>query len=365
MLILESSYYLSIILLIVLLGFSKSEKNNEHNLIEMENQKIEKNDAILLVANKHSNTLSFINPVTLEVIETIPTGNNPHEIVVTPDQRYAYLSSYAPPGDKILVIDLIKREEIKQINTGEFTRIHGAAMAPDGENAYFTAGQTGYVVEVDTKTNKVTRGIPTHGEISHMVYVSPDNKTLFTGNITSGNVSVIDRSSGDLITILETGRGTGGMAFSPDGKTLWVLAGSDETISIIDLTTHKVIETFECSGDIRRIRFTDDGKLALITSWTVEGEVIVLDVASRQVIERIDTCSRTIGVEISPDGNRAFFGCEDAEENENLEDGNGSYDVQVEMSNGVQVMNMKTFSIEAVIKTGLGPDPMVMWFPPE
>ena len=34
----------------------------------------------LLVANKHSNTLSFVNPQTLEVIETIATGPNPHEI---------------------------------------------------------------------------------------------------------------------------------------------------------------------------------------------------------------------------------------------------------------------------------------------
>jgi len=72
-------------------------------------------------------------------------------------------------------------------------------MAPDGKRAYFTAGQTGYVVEVDTATNKVIRGIPTHGKISHMVLVSPDGQRIYTANITSQNVSVIDRQTGNTL----------------------------------------------------------------------------------------------------------------------------------------------------------------------
>ena len=109
-----------------------------------------KRTPVLLVANKHDDTLCFIDPEGLEILDTIPTGPNPHEIVVTPDQRYAYFSNYAAPGDTISVVDLVARKHIKQISTGEYTRIHGAAMAPDGRHAYFTAGQTGFVVEIDT-----------------------------------------------------------------------------------------------------------------------------------------------------------------------------------------------------------------------
>ena len=186
---------------------------------------------MLLVANKHSNTLCFVNPHTLEVVETIATGPNPHEITITPDQRFAYLSNYAPPGNTISVIDLTKRKMTKEIPTGQYTRIHGAAMAPDGRHAYFTAGQTGFVVEVDTKTNKVTRGIPTHGKISHTVYVSPDGRRLYTGNIVSENISVIDRSSGELIAQIPAGEGCEGMAFTPDGKHLWTANQTGGTIT--------------------------------------------------------------------------------------------------------------------------------------
>ena len=76
---------------------------------QKENQN--KTEPILLVANKHSNTLSYINPKTFKVIKTIPTGPNPHEITVTPDQRTAYLSSYEPPGNTISVIDLVREED--------------------------------------------------------------------------------------------------------------------------------------------------------------------------------------------------------------------------------------------------------------
>src|SRR5690606_26584146 len=53
-----------------------------------------KPDPVLVVANKHSNTLSYLDPKKLEVLETINIGNNPHEITISPDQRFAYLSSY-------------------------------------------------------------------------------------------------------------------------------------------------------------------------------------------------------------------------------------------------------------------------------
>ena len=300
--------------------------------------------AVLLVANKHDDTLCYINPNTLEIIQTIATGPNPHEIIITPDQRFAYLSNYAAPGDTISVIDLVKRKHILQIPTGKFTRIHGTAMAPDGKNAYFTAGQTGFVVEVDTQTNQVTRGIPTHGKISHMVLVSPDGKLLYTANIVSETVSVIDRASGKLITQVQCGEGVEGMAFTLDGKRLWAANQPGESITIIDLSSHTPIETFACPGMPVRIRFTNDGRLALVPSWTKEGCLIVIDATTHKEVKRIKVGGFAIGVEITPDGKRAFVGCEH--------------------SDGLHVVDMETLTVEAVIKTGNGPDPMLIWFPP-
>jgi YVTN family beta-propeller protein len=322
-------------------------------------------DPILLVANKHSNTLCFIDPKTLKVLQTIQTGPNPHEIIVTPDQRFAYLTNYEPPGNTISVIDLVQRKHIKQIETGDYIRIHGSAMAPDGKYAYFTAGQTGYVVEVDTKTNEVTRGIPTHGKISHMVYVSPDGKRLYTANIESENISVIDRLSGELVTQIKCGSGVEGMAFTPDGSYLWAANQTGGTITIIDVSTNTPVETFNCPGMPVRIRFTPDGKLALVPGWIKEGVLTVIDVNTRKELKRIRVGDFAIGIELSADGRRAFVGCEDTGKVEKSTDRQEIITSSIKDSDGIHVINMKTLEVEAVIKTGLGPDPMVLWYPPE
>lgn len=322
-------------------------------------------DPILLVANKHSNTLSFVDPVRFKVIETIPVGPNPHEIVVTPDQRYAYLTNYAPPGNTISLVDLVRRKHVMQISTGEYSRIHGCGMASDGKNAYFTAGQSGYIVEIDTRTNQVTRSIPTHGKISHMVYISPDNNYLYTANIVTENVSVIDRKTGDLIRQIPCGKGVEGMAFTPDGKYLWAANQTGGTITIIEIPGGIPVKTFDCPGMPVRIKFTRDGKLALVAGWVEEGVLTIIDVASLMEIKRIRVGDFAIGIELTPDGKHAFVGCEDPVKEESVTGGSNTGTIPVENSKGIHVIDMQTLSVVKVIKTGMGPDPMVMWFPPE
>lgn len=302
-------------------------------------------EALLLVCNKHEDTLSFVNPKTYESVAKISTGPNPHEIVLSKDRRYAYLSNYAPPGDTISVIDLVARKHILQIPTGEYTRIHGAAITPDGQYTYFTAGQTGYVVEVSTASNKVTRAIPTHGKISHMVLVSPDGKRLYTANITTQNVSVLDRKTGKLITQIPCGKGAEGMAFTPDGMSLWVGNQEAGSITIIDLLTHKAVETFPCPGMPVRILFTADGTRALVSSWTEKGEFTVIDTATRSEIKRLAVGSRAIGIAIAPDGKRAFVG--------------GEY------KDGVYVIDLEKLTVTDKFYTGDGSDSIVWWVPPK
>jgi len=302
-------------------------------------------EPILLVLNKHEDTMSFVDARTFEALAKIPTGPNPHELVVTPDNRFAYVSNYAPPGNTVSVIDLVNRKHVRQISTGEYARIHGAAIAPDGKHVYFTAGQTGFVVEIDTDKNEVVRGIPTHGTISHMVSLSPDGKRLYTANITSENVSVIERASGELVVQIPCGKGAEGMAFTPDGKRLWVGNQEAGSITVIDVATNRAIETFVCTGMPVRIRFTPDGKRALVSSWTQNGELILLDAATHNEIKRLGVGSQAIGLEIAPDGKRAFVGCEHTD--------------------GVHVVDLTTLEVVGKFFTGDGSDSMAWFYPPE
>ncbi|MCP4642107.1 MAG: YncE family protein [bacterium] len=300
--------------------------------------------ALLLVLNKHEDTMSFVDPDTYDVLTTIDVGHNPHELILTPDRRYAYASNYAAPGNTISVIDVAARKHICQVSTGAIARIHGAAMAPDGKHAYFTAGQSGYVVEVDVATNRVTRGIPTQGKISHMVLVSADGKRLYTANIVTEDVSVIDRATGDLITKVPCGPGCEGMAFTPDGQWLWAANQEAGTITRIDLKSHTAVETFPCPGMPVRLVFAPDGSRAYVSSWTENGELVAIDMESRQELKRIAVGSQAIGLALDPVGRRAFVGCEHTD--------------------GVHVVDLESLEVAHVFHTGDGSDAIAWWDPP-
>ena len=297
----------------------------------------------LLVCNKHDDTMSFVDAKTLEVTKTISVGPNPHEIIITPDRRFAYLSNYRPPGDTISVVDLVKRKHIGQISTGDYTQIHGAAMASDG-TAYFTAGQTGYVVEVDTAVNDVTRSIPTHGKISHMVYLSPDETRIYTANIDTRNISVIDRATAQLVKRIPAGRGVEGMSFTPDGEHLWALNQVAGTVTIIELEKFTPVETFDCPSMPVRIVFNRKGRRAFVACWSEQGELVSIDVETRTETGRVRVGSQAIGLVLSPNEKQVLVGCEH--------------------SDGIHVINAKTLKVEHVIHTGDGSDAMAFWTPP-
>ena len=101
------------------------------------------NEALLLVCNKHEDTMSFVDPVTLRPVEKIPTGHNPHEIILSADRRYAYLSNYAPPGNTISVIDLVNRKHIRQIDTGYTDAFTGRRSVPTAPMPILRQGRAG------------------------------------------------------------------------------------------------------------------------------------------------------------------------------------------------------------------------------
>lgn len=320
-------------------------------------------DSVLLVANKHSNTLSYVDPATFDVIKTIPAGQNPDWITVTPDQKTAYLCNYRPSGNSISVIDLMSGRKITEIATGYYSKepIHGAAMSPDGRYAYFTAGQSDYVIiEIETLTQEISRTIPTHGKSSRMVYVSPDGKYLMTGNVASGEISVITRSTGELYKKITAGKGVEGMAFTPDRKFLWALNQDEGSITIINMETLEVAETIKCPGMPQQIRFTADGKKALVAGRLKEGGLAVIDVASKKV-RGINAGNYVNGITLSPDEKYVFAGSDNSPEQGVPAAAQGKEPSKDD--DCIQVIDMMTLEVVSTMKTGLGPDPAIMWYP--
>ena len=194
------------------------------------------------------------------------------------------------------MIDLVARKALAPINLGALRSTHGLEFA--GGKLYFTAETNKVVGRYDPATQSVDWVVGTGQDRTHMVVVSKDFEKVFTSNVSSGTISIIEQvamagggfgpppgANGPggpppgnnfvtggvtppnsprktwLVTNVAAGRGAEGFDVSPDGKEIWAANAQDGTVTIIDVGGKKVTDTVTIPvKGANRLKFTTDGK---------------------------------------------------------------------------------------------------------
>lgn len=298
----------------------------------------------LLVLEKNDKSMAIIDPSTLKVVGRVPAGEDPHEIVASDDGKYAYISNYGAfqsPQHTISIVDLSAQKALPAVDLGTLRAPHGLEMVND--KVYFTAEGSKVIGRYDPATHQVDWTLGIGQNRSHMLVVSRDESRIFTANVNSDTISILDRdkngdASGWIQTPISVGKGPEGFDVSPDGKEVWAANSHDGTLSIIDVTSKKVVQTLDLQTKFaNRVKFSPDGKLVLISDLGM-GDLIALDAADRKEIKRLNLGRGVAGILIVPDGSRAY--------------------VAVSTDGQVAVVDLKTFSVTGRITTGKGPDGM-------
>ena len=151
----------------------------------------------LLVLHKGENAMAIVDPESGKIAGHVPTGQDPHELAVSSDGKLAFASNYSGSsehgGNSISVIDIAARKELHHVDLTPLGRPHGLWFA-DGK-LYFTAEANMAIGRYDPSTNKVDWLLGTGQERTHMVLVGKELKTIFTSNVESNTISIIERDS--------------------------------------------------------------------------------------------------------------------------------------------------------------------------
>ena len=298
----------------------------------------------LLVLNKEDATFTVINPETNAVVATVPTGEGPHELVTSTDGKIAFASNYGTgpaPGHTISMIDIAAGKELRRIDVAPLSRPHGLAFV--NGKLYFTAEADKKVARYDPAANKVDWQFETGQNATHMVLPTRDARTIFTSNIASDSVSIIQETGGSWNqTVVAVGKGPEGLDLSPNGRELWSAHSRDGGVSVIDVASKKVVHTIP-AGTKRsnRIKLTPDGKFALISDLDA-GDLVSLDAVAHKEVKRMPLGKMPEGILMPPSGGHAY--------------------VAVNGDNHVAVIDLKTWQVAKKIPTGKGPDGMA-WVP--
>jgi YVTN family beta-propeller protein len=277
----------------------------------------------LLILAKRDGMLLIVDPSSLQVVARIPVGNDPHEVIASADGKTAYASNYGSGAyNTLAVVDLVAQKALPPIDLGPLRGPHGLTFA--GGKTWFTAEGAKAIGSYDPAANSVDWVLGTGQNRTHMIYVSPDIRLIVTTNVSSGTVSIIEKTAGGPPgqggpmaapggdwneTVVRVGKGSEGFDVSPDGKEIWVANAGDGTVSIIDVASRQVTQTLAADvGGANRLKFTPDGKLALISSLR-GSDVTVIDTATRKTVKRIAVGHGAAGIVMQPDGARAFVAC--------------------------------------------------------
>lgn len=299
----------------------------------------ERPSPLLLVLNKEDAALVMVDPATNKIVGRVPTGESPHELAVSGDGKLAFAANYGSktPGNTISVIDLGTQKELHRFDVSPLRRPHGLHFS--GGKLYFTAEMNKVIGRYDPATNRVDLVLGTGQNSTHMVMANKDDSQLYTANIASDTITIIDVVQGGWNeTVVQVGKGPEGFDLSPDGKELWAAHSRDGGVSIIDLGSKKVTKTLSLGTKrSNRLKFTPDGKKVLISDME-GGEIVVLDVASHKEVKRVKMGNHPEGILMVPDGSRAY--------------------VAVNGDNELAVLDLKTLEISGRFSPGKGPDGM-------
>jgi DNA-binding beta-propeller fold protein YncE len=308
------SYVLSLLALLVGLGSASSSAQGP-------------SDGALLVVTKQSYALAIVDGKTLQVIAHVPIGEDPHEVVIGPDNRTAFVSNYGEGTlHTLAVVDLVARKPLSPIDISPLRGAHGLYL--HGETLWFTAEGSESVASLDPRSGKITSVLGTGQLKTHLVWVSRDGNTLLASNAGSQTMSLFRRAEVHPSVVpgspappasyihdiwqpilLPVGTAAEGFAVSPDEHEAWV-GDAEGRLTILDLSKGESETNFPAGiPGANRLKFTPDGRLVLITTHTGT-DLVVFDAHTRQVIKRVPIEQHgASGIAIEPNGKRAFIAC--------------------------------------------------------
>ena len=250
------------------------------------------------VTNSGNNTVSVINTANNTVTSTVNVGNAPYGVAVSPDGTLVYVTNLN--DNSVSVINTAMNQVIYTITVGKWPE--GVAFTPDGEKAY-VANYYSYstISVIDTATNTVISTVndpEIYGPSG--IAIAPNGKKAYVTSNFNDKLVVMDLLSNQVITTVNVESGPHGISVSPDGTRVYVVNGEGNTISVIDTATDEVIAMVPVGNGPYGIAVSPDGKTVSVTNRQ-SNDVSMIDTATNKVIA-------TVPVEVNPASFGQFIG---------------------------------------------------------
>jgi len=275
----------------------------------------------LLVLEKGTGALGYYTMEGQRVGE-VKVGQHPHEMVVSPDGRFAYITDNGTMriedagtgGNTVSIVDVPGRRRVNTIKLDQFFRPHGIDLDPTTNRLAITVENPDQFLLLDIRDRRILRAYDTKGKTPHMVRFGPTKggaKYAYVSNAGSGTVSAIQLATGGEMKVMPTGERPEGSVLSADHSELYVTNRESGAITVIDTTRHAQVGEIKTGGKGPvRIDVTPDGRY-LVYALMHDHAIEIADVETRMPVARIPVEGEPISLSVSADGKYALAASEE------------------------------------------------------
>lgn len=195
---------------------------------------------MLLVVNKGTNTLSFVDPFSFVELKRVDVGREPNSVAIHPNGLRAFV--FNTLSNSISVIDIPNRVVIATITTdpaplrGQFNR--------RADRLYVIQEWSSYLTALDPFALSILRRFPVRiGMVS--IKVDPQTDLVYTGRRRDTTVEVYDPFSFAVVDSMNTGAGITYMTIDGDENNLYMVNPDLRTVMVSRLVRKRVFSEMD------------------------------------------------------------------------------------------------------------------------
>jgi YVTN family beta-propeller protein len=223
----------------------------------------------------------------------IPLGNDPNQLTLTRDDRFAYVPLRGE--NKIAVVELDPLRLVKKLPAPAGP--HDGFTSADGGRIYFGAQYGNAVTVIDPATQSILYNIPTSAG-ARPLEPSEDGKTIYAALSKLLGFVVVDVAARRVTRKVELGTlpeglpqpykdtWTHGLQLANGGRELWLCDDINDLIRVVRLSDMKEVAQIRTGHFPHWFAMRPDGRILFVSLWFSDA-VAAIDVQTRKVVSNM------------------------------------------------------------------------------
>lgn len=242
-------------------------------------------------------TIAVIDLRSRRLVKTLDLDKplRPHCAVFGPKNGLLYVTSEL--SNSITVIEPRSLRIVSSIPTGQRDS-HMLAITHDGQRGYTANVRPGTVSAIDLVAQKPLAVIPVTRE-TQRISLSTDDHWVFTADQTTPRLAVIDTTANKVKTWVKLPTVAYGTAATLDGRWLLITLPTVNKVGVLDLASMKLARTVDVDKLPQEILMRPDGEVAYV-SCMVAGKIAAINLKTWNVDKLISAGPLADGLAWAP-----------------------------------------------------------------